>query len=168
MRSDASNKLLSSRLLAALAVFKKSPLFKLRGAKTRSRVVETGKQPHSPKLLGSWPTECDRSEFARLRQQQWVGYPRTSRCEVRPRPTIASGIDDRPISGEKDFDFFSAFTVQLQLFTFYSFNGRGARRAIKSRLCTSPLNFCRMKSTRRLLCHATRQRQQQSAIPRRL
>ena len=85
-----------------------------------------------------------------------------------PRATIASGIDDRPISGEKDFDFFPAFTVQLQLFTFYSFNGRGARRAIKSRLCASPLNFCRMKSTRRLLCHATRQRQQQSAIARRL
>ena len=87
---------------------------------------------------------------------------------VLDRPTIASGIDDRPISGEKDFDFFPAFTVQLQLFTFYSFNGRGARRAIKSRLCSSPLNFCRMKSTRRLLCHATRQRQQQSAIARRL
>ena len=51
MRNDASDKLLSSRLPAALAVFKKSPLFKLRGAKTRSRVVETGKQPHSPKLL---------------------------------------------------------------------------------------------------------------------
>ena len=94
MRSDASNKLLSSRLPAALAVFKKSPLFKLRGAKTRSRVVETGKQPHSPKLRGSWPTECDRSEFARVLQQQWVGYPRTSRCEVRPRdlgPPLQAG-----------------------------------------------------------------------------
>ena len=100
-----------------------------------------------------------RSEFVVVQGQTMIFLidSRYSTTEfVLEPPFIATTSTGQFLAKKPFFDSFSAFSVHLPFIQCPA--GRAPRRAIKSRLCTSPLNFCRMKSTRQpsplLPCHS--------------